>query len=123
MIAAPSLKRWYLIHRWTSLVCTAFLLLICLTRLPLVFRDQIDQWLQPHHYVPLPADTPQVSLDRLAAVAHRRYPDEGLAPTVGDDEEPQIYVWMAPSFPLVQAQPKTMHFIRFDARTGEMLER
>ena len=25
MIAAPSLKRWYLIHRWTSLVCTAFL--------------------------------------------------------------------------------------------------
>jgi uncharacterized iron-regulated membrane protein len=122
MIAAPSLKRWYLVHKWTSLVCTAFLLLICLTGLPLVFRDEIDQWLQPHHYVPLPADTPQVSLDRLATAAHRLYPDDVIASMFADDDEPQIYVWMAPSFPQMQAQPKTMHFIRFDARTGEMLQ-
>ena len=122
MIAAPSLKRWYLIHKWTSLVCTAFLLLICLTGLPLVFRDEIDQWLQPHHYVTLPAGTPQVSLDRLAAASHRLYPDEVIASMFADDDEPQIYVWMAPSFSQMRAQPKTMHFIRFDARTGEMLE-
>ncbi|WHZ14159.1 MAG: hypothetical protein OJF52_000994 [Nitrospira sp.] len=38
-------KRHYLIHRWTSLVCTAFLLLLCLTGLPLIFWDEIGHWL------------------------------------------------------------------------------
>lgn len=122
MIASHSLKRWYLIHKWSSLICTGFLLLICLTGLPLVFRDEIDQWLQPHHYVTLPADTPQVSLDRLATASHRLYPGEVIASMFADDDEPQIYVWMAPSFAQMRAQPETMHFVRFDARTGEVLE-
>jgi len=122
MIATHSLKRWYVIHKWSSLICTAFLLLICLTGLPLVFRDEIDRWLQPHHYVQLPADTPQVSLDRLATASHRLYPNELIASMFADDDEPQIHVWMVPSFAQMRAQPKTMHFIRFDARTGAILE-
>ncbi len=122
MLAKHSLKRWYLIHKWSSLICTAFLLLICLTGLPLIFRDEIDGWLQPHHYVRLPADTPAVSLDSLATASHRLYPDEVIASMFADDDEPQIYVWMAPSFTQMRAQPKSMHFIRFDARTGEVLE-
>jgi uncharacterized iron-regulated membrane protein len=122
MIAAHSLKRWYVIHKWSSLICTAFLLLICLTGLPLVFRDEIDRWLQPHHYVQLPSDTPQVSLDRLATASHRLYPNELIASMFADDDEPQIHVWMVPSFAQMRAQPKAMHFIRFDARTGAILE-
>jgi uncharacterized iron-regulated membrane protein len=43
-----SLHAWFLVHKWTSLVCTAFLLLICVTGLPLVFSDEIDAWLEPH---------------------------------------------------------------------------
>jgi len=42
---SPSLKRlraWYVVHKWTSLVSTLFLFLICLTGLPLVFSDEID---------------------------------------------------------------------------------
>ena len=34
---ANTLKLWFLVHKWTSLVCTVFLLLLCLTGLPLIF--------------------------------------------------------------------------------------
>ena len=33
---------WYLVHKWTSLVCTLFLLMLCVTGLPLIFHDEID---------------------------------------------------------------------------------
>jgi len=37
-----SLRVWSIVHRWTSLVCTAFMLLLCLTGLPLVFGHELD---------------------------------------------------------------------------------
>lgn len=42
-----SLKHWLWLHRWSSLVCTLFLLLLCLTGLPLVFQEEIEHALQP----------------------------------------------------------------------------
>lgn len=38
-----SIKIWFAVHKWTSLVCTAFLLMLCLTGLPLIFHDEIDR--------------------------------------------------------------------------------
>lgn len=122
MIASHSLKRWYLVHKWTSLVCTVFLLLVCLTGLPLIFHEEIDRWLEPHDYVMLPEDTARASYDRLAQASHRMYPDQVIASMFADDEEPQVYVWMAPSFASMKADFDSMHFIRFDARTAEVLE-
>ncbi|HKX79648.1 MAG TPA: PepSY-associated TM helix domain-containing protein [Novosphingobium sp.] len=29
-------------HKWTSLICTVFLLMLCITGLPLIFHDEID---------------------------------------------------------------------------------
>ncbi len=37
--ASRALGRWAFVHKWSSLVCTAFLLLICLTGLPLIFSE------------------------------------------------------------------------------------
>jgi uncharacterized iron-regulated membrane protein len=37
-----TVRAWYLVHKWTSLVCTLFLLMLCLTGLPLIFHDEID---------------------------------------------------------------------------------
>jgi uncharacterized iron-regulated membrane protein len=122
MTASQSLKRWYAVHKWTSLVCTAFLLLICLTGLPLIFHEEIDHWLEPHEYVTLPQDTPKVSFDRLATLSHQMYPDQVIASMFADDDEPQVYVWMAPSFAALKADIDAMHFIRFDARTAAVLE-
>jgi uncharacterized iron-regulated membrane protein len=41
-VTRGSILGWYLVHKWTSLVCTAFLLMLCLTGLPLIFHDEID---------------------------------------------------------------------------------
>ncbi|WP_206245039.1 PepSY-associated TM helix domain-containing protein [Novosphingobium terrae] len=41
-MTARSIRRWALIHRWSSLACTLFLLLLCVTGLPLIFHDEID---------------------------------------------------------------------------------
>ena len=38
-----SIRRWSWIHKWSSLVCTIFLLLLCLTGLPLIFHHEIDE--------------------------------------------------------------------------------
>lgn len=37
-----ALRAWSVAHRWTSLVCTAFMLLLCLAGLPLVFGHELD---------------------------------------------------------------------------------
>jgi uncharacterized iron-regulated membrane protein len=37
-----AIRGWYLVHKWTSLACTLFLLMLCLTGLPLIFHDEID---------------------------------------------------------------------------------
>ncbi len=36
------IRAWSATHKWTSLVCTAFLLMLCVTGLPLIFHDEID---------------------------------------------------------------------------------
>ncbi|MFP3941097.1 MAG: PepSY domain-containing protein, partial [Thermoanaerobaculia bacterium] len=37
-----TIKAWYLVHKWTSLVSMVFLLLLCVTGLPLIFHHEID---------------------------------------------------------------------------------
>jgi uncharacterized iron-regulated membrane protein len=117
-----SLRRWVFLHKWSSLVCSAVLLLICMTGLPLLFADEINAWLEPHTYEALPADTPRVNLDRLTAIARERYPRHIISSMFVDDDEPQIFVSMAPSWAALKASPKSEHFIRFDARSGNLLE-
>lgn len=117
-----TVRVWARVHKWTSLVCTAFLLVNCLTGLPLLFSDQIAQWLDPHVYQALPADTSDASLDRLVAIGRRMYPGEIVSSLFIDDDEPQVYVWMAPSWAKLAADPRSEHFIRFDARTARVLE-
>ena len=42
---------WSVVHTWTSLISTLFLLLLCLTGLPLIFHHEIDE---PLGYAPQP---------------------------------------------------------------------
>ena len=41
-MSRSTIRIWYLIHKWSSLVSTAFLLMLCVTGLPLIFHDEID---------------------------------------------------------------------------------
>ncbi|WP_322044757.1 PepSY-associated TM helix domain-containing protein [Paraburkholderia sp. J67] len=118
-----TLRRWSSVHRWSSLICTLFLFVICLTGLPLLFADEIEGWLDPHVYASVPAGTPPANLDRIVAQSRARYPGEIVTSVFRDDDEPQVAVWMAPSWDAFENRPSTRHSVRFDARTGALLER
>ena len=38
------MKLLYRLHRWLSAVCALFFLMLCITGLPLLFKDEITQW-------------------------------------------------------------------------------
>jgi uncharacterized iron-regulated membrane protein len=40
------IRGWYLVHKWSSIACTVFLLMLCITGLPLIFHDEIDVLLE-----------------------------------------------------------------------------
>ena len=83
-MTAQSVKWWSLVHKWTSLICTLFLLMLCITGLPLIFHDEIDDLFKSEASArDLPADTPQAPLSRLIDAAKARYPERYLQVSAG----------------------------------------
>jgi uncharacterized iron-regulated membrane protein len=76
MLSATSIRRWSWVHKWSSLVCTVFMLLLCITGLPLIFHHEIGHLLGTEVEAPaMPADTPRASLDRVIATARALHPE------------------------------------------------
>lgn len=115
------LRRWFALHSWSSLLCTLCLLGACLTGLPLVFADELEDALMPMTaYADLPQDTVRVSLDRITLAARQARPEDLITGIFLDPDAPQIRVYMAPSWALSE-DPQHMHWLAFDARTGRLL--
>lgn len=115
------MKTWYLVHKWTSLVCTAFLLLLCLTGLPLIFHHEIDHALG-HSVDPPPLEDAagrRASLDRIVADAAAREPGAFVQFLVRDPDEPEL--WFVRLGETVDA-PEASAFFTYDARNGELLK-
>jgi uncharacterized iron-regulated membrane protein len=118
-----SLRRWLWVHKWASLVCTLFLLVICITALPLIFREEVRGALDDSPpYAAVPNGTAKVSLDRLAGAARQMYPGEIIGSIFVDDDEPKTVVFMAPSWAAFIANRKAAHWIKFDSHTGQVLK-
>ncbi|OZI72308.1 hypothetical protein CAL22_15870 [Bordetella genomosp. 12] len=117
-----STRHWYLIHKWSSLVCTVFLLLLCVTGLPLIFKDEIEDLVSNQApYAEAAADAPRISLDVLADAARARYPGQIITSMLIDDDEPQIIVYMTQSWDTFIGGGSKNHSLRFDAHTGAVL--
>lgn len=41
-MSSAAVRFWYLMHKWSGIVPTLFLLMLCVTGLPLIFHDEID---------------------------------------------------------------------------------
>ena len=68
-MTARALKGWYRVHKWTSLACTLFLLILCLSGLPLIFKDEIGDWTGTTVSPPeMAANTPLASIRRRVSV-------------------------------------------------------
>ncbi|SMF76071.1 Uncharacterized iron-regulated membrane protein [Tistlia consotensis] len=119
MMSRRALGNWYLVHKWTSLVCTALLLLLCVTGLPLIFYEEIDQLTGRHpEAAALPDGTPPVLLDRIVATARAAHPGDLVLYLGFDAHAPLVGVTTAPSY---QPASADFHSQTFDARTGERL--
>ncbi|RBA23035.1 PepSY-associated TM helix domain-containing protein [Herminiimonas fonticola] len=114
-----SLRRWAWIHKWSSLVCTIFMLLLCLTGLPLIFHHEIGHLLGTEVEAPeMAADTPRVSLDKVMEVAIARHPDlGGMFVSQEADDDRLWFVTLSPT-PTSESGFKQ---VAVDARTGEVL--
>jgi uncharacterized iron-regulated membrane protein len=84
-------KTWIAVHRWTSLICTAFLLMLCVTGLPLIFHDEIDALSDPPAAAPAAAALAHpLDLDQVTALVRQQYPGRRIQFVVWL-EQPQLY--------------------------------
>ncbi len=119
MITAGFVRRWYRIHKWSSLICTGFLLMSCITGLPLIFQEEIEGMTNHVHPSSATATTSYAALDPMVATAHALYPHETITSVGWDDDEPRFFVSIAPDF---KPTTREQHTISFDAHTGKRLE-
>ena len=119
-----TIRIWSWLHKWTSLLCTLFLLMLCLTGLPLIFHDEIDGLTQdpPAYGVPGLASSGTAAallpLDTMAQRALDRAPGEVLVFMAFDNEQPAMTITTAPR-PNSPAAEMTIH--SFDRSNGELL--
>jgi uncharacterized iron-regulated membrane protein len=119
MAMQPStIRAWSFVHTWTSLVCTAFLLLLCVTGVAMIWIHEIDARYAAHPPVAqVAADHPPANLDLVFADAVQRTPGERVIYADWAFEGDLLGVNMA-----APDNPKARRQLVYDARTGDFLE-
>jgi uncharacterized iron-regulated membrane protein len=117
LMSPTKLRRWSWIHKWSSLVCTVFMLLLCLTGLPLIYHHEIGQLLGNEVAAPVLAPgqaARHASLDDIVAAGRARYPDKVMMYMSQEADEPALwFLTMGAN----STDPKFVS-IAVDARTG-----
>ncbi|MCF5711548.1 MULTISPECIES: PepSY-associated TM helix domain-containing protein [Pseudomonas syringae group] len=118
---SQTVRRWSVVHTWSSLICTVFLLMLAVTGLPLIFHHEIDHLLgDAPQYREMSPDTPHLDLEQLARAAEAHRPGEVMQYFGWDDEDPNGV--MAITAATAGTEPNSSHTFALDARTGEALE-
>jgi len=87
-----TVRRWAWIHKWSSLVCTVFMLLLCLTGLPLIYHHEIGHLLGNDVQAPAMApDAPRADLDQVIAAGRTLYPGKIAMYLSQEADEPNIW--------------------------------
>jgi len=113
------IKTWAWVHKWSSLVCTVFMLLLCITGLPLIFHHEIGHLLGTEVEAPkMPADTPRVSLDRVLETARSKHPDRVVQFVSQPEDDDGL--WLVTLTPTPEPT-EDFKSVAIDARTGAVL--
>lgn len=119
-----AIKAWVWVHKWTSLTCTAFLLMLCLTGLPLIFHDEIDRLTTepPRYGMPGVGSSGTTSgllpLDTMLRRALANRPGEVPLYMAFDNDHPSMTITTGPR-PDSPASDMTIQ--SFDRSTGELI--
>jgi len=116
-----SIRAWYLVHKWTSIVCTAFLLMLCVTGLPLIFHDEIDALAGEPQFAAGMASSGEgpglLPLDAMLDKALAMRPGEVPLFMAFSNENPVLTVTTGPSPDAAEAD---MTLLLFDRSTGAL---
>ncbi|MBP2638666.1 MAG: PepSY-associated region [Firmicutes bacterium] len=99
MMNIKHIKVWYVAHKWTSLMCAIFLLLMCITGLPLIFLQEINA-LPSEYNQPVPKmsnNNYPVRSDQMVAAIQENYPNEKIHYVHFEDERKSIIWGLIPS--------------------------
>lgn len=113
-----ALRAWIFVHKWTSLICTIFLLMLCITGLPLIFHDEIDAAFGEQQWIPANPGGPLLSYDDILARALENRPGEVPLFMSFDIDRPVVNVTTGPR---PDAQAHEMHFASFDHTSGALV--
>ena len=120
MARIRSLRIWTRIHTWTSLISMVFLLMLCVTGLPLSFHDEIDDLFEAEVQAPdLPRDTKTLPIDQAIQAAQRVRPQDHVLFVNRRENSPfVVVVGMSPTpIPV----PGQFHRLLIDERTTAIL--
>lgn len=110
-----TIRAWSWVHTWSSLVSTLFLLMLCVTGLPLVFTHELNHVLLDEAWAPANPDGDKLDLDQVLAVALSRHPGDAPAFMSFDEDRPVVNVTSrAPDAPAGQ-----FNFQPIDQTSGE----
>lgn len=115
-----SIKTWSWVHKWSSLICTVFMLLLCLTGLPLIFHHEIEHLLGDEVEAPeMPVGTKTASMDDVLASAKALYPNHVAQYIFREPDETKTWGVRLGETPLDEDNVK---FVVVDSRTAKVLD-
>ncbi|MCA0175399.1 MAG: PepSY domain-containing protein [Proteobacteria bacterium] len=111
-----ALRAWSWTHKWSSLVCTVFMLLLCLTGLPLIFHHEIGHLLGTEVEPPaIEHSGPWASLDTVLQAARARHPERIVQfVSQAEDDDRLWFVTLTPT----PEPTDDFKSVAVDARTG-----
>lgn len=112
-MTSRAFRIWSRVHKWTSLISTVFILMLCLTGLPLIFHEEIEHWTMERP--PVPADATEPRLQSLVERAVAQRPGEVPLYLFFDPDHALAMVATAES---TMALPVDFYYQYFDLRSG-----
>ncbi|HSX72356.1 MAG TPA: PepSY domain-containing protein, partial [Pseudomonas sp.] len=118
---STTIRRWSVVHTWTSLVCTLFLFLLALTGLPLIFHHEIEHLLgEAPELREMAPDAPRLDLQQIVEAGERHRPGEVVQYLGWEEDEPNGVVTIMAA--TAGTEPNSSHTFMLDARSGEAVE-
>ena len=120
-MSRSAIRFWYLLHKWSSLIPTVFLLMLCVTGLPLIFHDEIDAAMGDDAETALagaPSAEAGLPLDTMLDLALAERPGEVPLFMAFSQDSPLLTVTTGPT-PDAAAEDMTLLFL--DRASGASL--
>jgi len=121
-VTSRTIRVWRWAHEWSSLICTAFILIACVTGLPLIFRDEIRSWGLNEAVVEAgTGHNVAASIDAMVRQSLAERPKLKLLSITEEEDAPEVRIFMAPSWEGLERNPQSGHWIFYNRYTGAFL--